>query len=61
MDIFFAEAKSKLDSKDIKFILDTKQKLDVLSTCIEAHVKLIHTLSMQTKTLYVQRALKHKK
>lgn len=61
MDILFVEAKSKLEPKEIKNIINKKQELDRLSSSIEAHVKLIQTLSLETKTLYVQRALKHKK
>jgi len=61
MDILFTEAKYDLNSDEIKQLVIKKEKLDRLAISITAQLKLIHDLSMLTKTSYVQKALKYKK
>jgi hypothetical protein len=61
MDILFSEIKYTTTTKELSMYLEKKQKIDALLSLINTHLFLIQSLAMQTKTSYVQKALKYKK
>jgi hypothetical protein len=62
MDLIFMEAASKGATKaEVKTCFSLQKKIEDLSQKIKQHMELISKISMQTKTSYVQSALKAKK
>jgi hypothetical protein len=61
MDIIFAESTSQLKKADVTHSLKKKQTIDAVIQSITLHLKLISALALDTKTIYVQKSLKHKK